>query len=293
MEKSDLFDAVKRGELETVKRLLDSGLSVDTRNDNGATALFVAAESGFLEIVTLLLDKGANPDISDNYDDVPINRAAAAGHLDIVKLLVERGALYHSPEIGLNPLATAAANGQLSVVKYFVEEKMVPVNDSTRFGGPPLQGAAANGHVGVVQYLIEKGADPYQSDSLGQTAFGMVEGCMQLNGITEADKQKYQRILRILRRENDTPEPVGKPQARRWSLISFLKSLFHREKTLGELRGTPEWENEVIKCEGCGHEIGTRRAIREAAEERGWQSSHALGLRTPCPSCGRQLWIIL
>ena len=201
MKKSDLFSAVKRGELETVKQLLDSGLSVNIRDDEGDTPLFVAAENGFLEIVKLLLDKGTNPDISDNYDDLPINRAAVAGHLDIVKLFVEHGALYHSPGIGLNPLANAATNGQLPVVKYLIEEKAVPVNDSTEFGGPALQGVAANGHIEVVQYLIEKGADPYQSDSLGQNVFATVEQCMKLDGTTEEEREKYRAILSLLHGE--------------------------------------------------------------------------------------------
>ena len=79
------------------------------------------------------------------------------------------------------------------------------------------------------------------------------------------------------------------------SLGSVLKSLFRGKgaRTLREMRGTPEFENEAIKCRQCGHDLGTRRKIREAAVKSGWDSSAALGIRIPCPSCGAQKTVLL
>ena len=85
-------------------------------------------------------------------------------------------------------------------------------------------------------------------------------------------------------KRDDVPIPAFRPS---WEMVS------KGGKTLRKLWGTPQFEDEIIKCEDCGHDLGTRRAIREAAEEQGWQSSYAIGVRGPCPSCGKQQWIIL
>jgi len=107
-------------------------------------------------------------------------------------------------------------------------------------------------------------------------------------------KQEKQTIYSLRCNQCGNPMPDSKAN-RKWGICKSCRREKQRsqKKTLRVLRGTPEWENEVIKCEGCGHEIGTRKAIRKAAEERGWQASQFLGLRTPCPFCGRQLWITL
>lgn len=356
MTDQELFTSASSGDVQAVARLLDGGMRPDARSEKGATPLLVAAEKGHLDIVKFLVERGADPNLMDNYDDVPINRAAVCGHLDVVRFLAENGALYHSPSIGLHPIASAAANGHLPVVRYLVEEKKVPVNEMTMHGDPPLHGAAANGHAEVVRYLVDHGATPSQKGSLGQTAFATVERCMKLDGISQAEMQGYRHVLEILGRRNATAARLGRPRKERWrqskhrkvhtcvaeycarcgkdhcrcapcttsgravqwiatrpsavlvscrravqwiatrlamSQASFPRGSFRREKTLGEVRGTPEWEDEVIKCEACGHSIGSRRSVRELAEARGWNSTQALGLRMPCPSCGRQLWVIL
>ena len=59
----DLHNAAKTGNLTAVKNFLAAGIKVDTKNDEGKTALHLASQSGHLEIVIELLKNGANVDL--------------------------------------------------------------------------------------------------------------------------------------------------------------------------------------------------------------------------------------
>jgi hypothetical protein len=217
MASSSIFTAAEEGNVAEVRRHLEAGASANaTFGQWNKTPLLVAAAAGSQEVVKLLVEMGANVNVADEIGSVPVTVAANGGHVDVVRYLIDKGALYHSPEIGLHTIANAAFNGQLAVVKYLVEEKSVPVKGRTTHGDPPLHSAAGNGHIEVVRYLMDHGADPHEAGSFGSTAFATVEGCMNLNGVTEADKEKYRRILKVLRRESEISSPARKPQSKRW-----------------------------------------------------------------------------
>ena len=59
-----LFDAVSNGDIDLVKDILDSGVAVDSRDNDGNTPLIIAAESepGMVE---QLLERGANVDLQN------------------------------------------------------------------------------------------------------------------------------------------------------------------------------------------------------------------------------------
>jgi outer membrane protein assembly factor BamB len=90
-EGEDLREAVRRGEVEKVKALLDAGVPVDAKNRYGATALFFAADKGDLEIVELLVARGAAIDAEDTfYGMTPLVRAFEHRHEDVALFLLER-----------------------------------------------------------------------------------------------------------------------------------------------------------------------------------------------------------
>ncbi len=87
-----LRDAAGRGDIDTVKMLLDKGYDVNTSDRNGYTALHLAASSGKTEIVKLLLSKGAFVDAKQFAGYTPLIEAAFGGHRETVKALIEGGA---------------------------------------------------------------------------------------------------------------------------------------------------------------------------------------------------------
>lgn len=56
----DVFKAVREGDLETLKKAIESGVDVDKTNAYRETLLMVAAKNGELEIAKYLLEKGAD-----------------------------------------------------------------------------------------------------------------------------------------------------------------------------------------------------------------------------------------
>ncbi|MBN1415841.1 MAG: ankyrin repeat domain-containing protein [Bacteroidales bacterium] len=143
-----LHEPAGRGELETVKNVIEKGGNVDSRDIADQTALMWAAESGSLEVVKYLVEKGAN-----------VN--AVSGDAG-------RG----------TALIYAAAANRLEVVKYLLENR-ANINLTTPYQHETaLLWAVAMGHADVVKLLLEKGADENIKNRDGQT---VLEVAKQLN----------------------------------------------------------------------------------------------------------------
>ena len=72
--------------------MLDRGVSPDTADRFGRTALMLAAYRGDREIAAALLDHGAAVDARTPAGDTALMVAAALGYVDVVRLILERGA---------------------------------------------------------------------------------------------------------------------------------------------------------------------------------------------------------
>lgn len=110
----------KRGDLEAVVRLLESGVNVDTEdNKHHATALMWAAHEGYPDIVRLLIEHGAEIDKRKATNETALWFAAQKGHLEAVKVLVQHGADINiiGWEDG-SALDIARKNGHLEIADY-------------------------------------------------------------------------------------------------------------------------------------------------------------------------------
>jgi len=84
-----LIAAVRAGEVNTVKELLDGGADVNEPGEQGWTALNWASGKGDLELVTLLVEKGADVFKVGRDQRTPQMIALAAGRADVVRYLRE------------------------------------------------------------------------------------------------------------------------------------------------------------------------------------------------------------
>lgn len=88
---NQLRDAAHRGNLDTVKALLEKGLDVNSQGGLYDSALQAASHAGHVDIVKLLLANGADVNLrtSLHYDfDTPLQAAAVQGNLSIVEILL-------------------------------------------------------------------------------------------------------------------------------------------------------------------------------------------------------------
>jgi ankyrin repeat protein len=91
------------------------------KDHEGLSALSFAVKAGQIDIVRLLLEKGANARSAALNRAQPIHFAAAGNHVDIINLLHEGGAkLTADSEVG-TPLHWAAGYGQVNALIALIE----------------------------------------------------------------------------------------------------------------------------------------------------------------------------
>jgi Ankyrin repeats (3 copies)/Matrixin len=88
----DLLLAAEKGATKDVERFLAQGIDVNTRDDNGWTALIAASSQGKADTVVLLLQRGADANIRDFDGYTALRHAKANGYKKVVLLLEQAGA---------------------------------------------------------------------------------------------------------------------------------------------------------------------------------------------------------
>lgn len=140
---SALHDAVRNGNLDTVRTLLQYG-----ENPNmisyGSTALHrVAAYHDYDEnplIISELIQNGANPNIKDKDGNTPLHVYIPLMNIDIIETILSEGA---DPNIqnnnGETPLHFAAKYGLVDIVKMLLINGANPtIKSSGKYGETPL-----------------------------------------------------------------------------------------------------------------------------------------------------------
>ncbi|UJQ20733.1 ankyrin repeat domain-containing protein [Wolbachia endosymbiont of Delia radicum] len=84
--------AAHKGLVKTVRRLLEKGAEVSTRDGGRHTALHCAANSGNTEIIELLLEQGAYIHSCSKLGSTPLHFAATNNHINAVRCLLNKGA---------------------------------------------------------------------------------------------------------------------------------------------------------------------------------------------------------
>ncbi|RKU08738.1 hypothetical protein C6502_14285 [Candidatus Poribacteria bacterium] len=92
-ESNALCDAVKSGDLQTVKERLANGVDINGADSEfGVTALSWAALLDATEIAKFLIEKGADVNAKSRDGSTPLHSAAFLGHTEIAELLIQKGA---------------------------------------------------------------------------------------------------------------------------------------------------------------------------------------------------------
>ncbi|CEM02387.1 unnamed protein product [Vitrella brassicaformis CCMP3155] len=175
--------AVCRGRISEMKRLMDEGHDVNSRDMDGRTALHHACgQPRRLRVVVWLLKHGAltSVNVPDDKLWTPLNITIITNEPAYAKALLDHGAetgLRFSHTLmpsrrGVNfsyPIHLAASKGNTDITKLLLHHGAT-VNDSDESGSTPLHYAAARHHTDYLKWLLHLGADPNARTKDGRTA---------------------------------------------------------------------------------------------------------------------------
>lgn len=91
-ECEQLFDAIGKGAIGQMDKLLSRDVSTDCRDQKGKTPLMKASAAGKPAMAVVLLRNKANVNAVDDDGNTALMEAAHGGHLDVIKLLMSHGA---------------------------------------------------------------------------------------------------------------------------------------------------------------------------------------------------------
>jgi len=162
-----LLTAVKKDDLESVRRLIQQGASADVSAADGSTALHWAVESDDLELTRLLLHAGADAKRANRYGMTPLHLAAVNGNAAAIGDLLDAGADPNSvlPE-GETVLMTAARTGSAASLTLLLDRGANVDARDKWYGESALMWAAAQNHGDAVSLLIARGAPVDSRSSL-------------------------------------------------------------------------------------------------------------------------------
>ncbi len=170
-----LYSAAGKGDINSVKALLDRGTDPNEKGGGGvlndSNALSAASFNGHTDIVKLLLDRGA--DINKSHGNMgwtALSSAAYKGHTDTVKLLIDRGADINKAIVALrrgvrtgdavellNEFKREKAAGQLASARPSAKTLSVPAAIKSDVDELPLMRIKTNKNayaivIGIEQY---------------------------------------------------------------------------------------------------------------------------------------------
>jgi len=183
----EFHDAIKGGDLDGVRKMLDDGANVERGTDEGESPLILAIWKQDIAIITLLLERGA--DVTRPFDGFPpIHYAVMQKERapQIVQLLLDYGASLEAVGTDdVNALHFAACNGMIYGADFLIG-KGVEVSKTCTDERTPLILAARHGHMAIVKLLLAKRADFHERSE---------NGCTVLMWAAEYGQQEVVRYL--------------------------------------------------------------------------------------------------
>lgn len=152
-----IYRAAQRGNLDIVRLLLKSGISVNARSSLEATPLHSVAKADDPELLQILLEAGAEINAQDQAGYTPLFNALEAGKFQHLPILFKHGAsLDLTTAEGVTALMIAASWGDPETMKT-LHQAGAKLDVSSDNKGTALHFAAVQGHLKAVKYLLDAG----------------------------------------------------------------------------------------------------------------------------------------
>ncbi|MBN1237585.1 MAG: ankyrin repeat domain-containing protein [Gammaproteobacteria bacterium] len=158
---SPLAEAAMRGDIETLRRLLDEGsVDFDAPGRTGTPALHWLIHRGDRDAALRLIAAGADVNAANRYGVAPLHVAIETGDAILARRLLEAGADAGAADrTGELPLMLAARVGEPAITDALLEHGADVDAREPHFGQTALMIAVREGHFEVAERLLDAGAD--------------------------------------------------------------------------------------------------------------------------------------
>ncbi|TMW69733.1 hypothetical protein Poli38472_001889 [Pythium oligandrum] len=182
-----LWAAAEDGDEELAKDLLNGGVDVEAKNENGESALLLASKNENADVVKVLLNEGkAKVNTHDKYKRTALHWAVYNDDLEVVTLLLAAKVRVNVAVRDVDypndwekyrlylPIHIACARGQLDVGKALLAHGAKVNKDVGYSMSTPLHMACDHGHASMVEELLKtEGVEVNEVDKFGRTALYM------------------------------------------------------------------------------------------------------------------------
>ena len=181
---SALFWACRFGNIKVIKILLNVGINlINKKDEGGKTPLYIACDKGHVQVVEQLIKAKADLSIPNKSGNTPLHKACEMGHLQIVEKLLQSEV---DPNVQNNfqatPLFQATHKNNLQVVKRLLQAKADP-NIQASTGATPLFVASEEGNIQLMDLLLQAQADPNVQAYDGSTPLYITSSQGYLNAV--------------------------------------------------------------------------------------------------------------
>ncbi len=172
------YRAVERNDVETVRRLVRSNVTVDA-----ADVLHKAVQYRYQEITDILLSSGIDPNCKDDYNRSALHYALKNGYNQasevLAKKLINAGSDVNARDnYGATPLHFLTESNSGAVMEKmlpFLLEKGADINAQNNDGLTPLHHAIRWRNIESIEHLIQAGADVTIATKERETALDLAK----------------------------------------------------------------------------------------------------------------------
>ncbi|GEK30880.1 hypothetical protein KZO01_11890 [Kurthia zopfii] len=189
----DWFKAAHTGDRALLRKLLRSGIQIDSQSTQGRTALMVATYNRDEQTVAYLIGEGADVNLRDQRLNSPFLFAAAEGYVELLKLMTDTGDTKIVNRYGGIGIIPASERAHFETLEWLLLHTDSDVNHLNNLGWTALLEAIILGdgtekYVKIIELLVANGASIDIADRDGVTP------------IEHAEKQGYHKILDVLQK---------------------------------------------------------------------------------------------
>ncbi len=154
-----LLEAIRRGDVERVKHLVQTGENVNEMDFYGSAALHEAIDQGNAEILRILVDAGADANGRDGAGNSAIHMAVRQDNPEILRILADAGADVNERDFAGNPaIQVVIVRNKPEMVQILIDAG-VDANETSFIGNPIIHVALSFGNPEIIQILVNAGAD--------------------------------------------------------------------------------------------------------------------------------------